>query len=192
MPGRSPDPHAGRGVGLYGDKDQQTGLSGPHSCVATYDGGVAETEHRSHKSERSGQPLGKPTGSHRSPTGPKSTQELQITEGSPEASKPLHRGSGFIRDTRRSSCDLAPAGARNPRRVLPPELTPQVGQGPVQTIGLAQALGDRTPAPFDAWTDPGPRAPLDAVPAWLRLPGEEGHIPMDRNMRPVTPPGAGP
>ena len=58
------------------------------------------------------------------------------------------------------------------------------------------AAGSRTRPdpvePFDAWTDPGPRAPLDAVPAWLRLPGEPGHIPMDRNMRPVTPPGAGP
>jgi hypothetical protein len=70
--------------------------------------------------------------------------------------------------------------------------SPQVGQGPVQTIGLAQALGDQTPAPFDAWTDPGPQLGLDAVPAWLRLPGEEGHVEMDRNMRPVTPPGAGP
>jgi hypothetical protein len=52
---------------------------------------------------------------------------------------------------------------------------PKVGQGPVQTTGLAQALGN-TPAPFDfsAAIRDDPRAvprPDVPVPTWLRLPG---------------------
>lgn len=45
------------------------------------------------------------------------------------------------------------------------------------------------PEPFDflAHDDPATRpGSLDDVPAWLRVPGEEGHIELDANMRPAV------
>ena len=42
-------------------------------------------------------------------------------------------------------------------------------------------------APFDDWTDPGPPLGIESVPAWLRLPGEEGYVELDRFMRAVKP-----
>lgn len=51
-----------------------------------------------------------------------------------------------------------------------------VGQGPVQTSGLAQALGKSSPEPFDFAAHPDPRAvprPGWVVPEELRLPTDE-------------------
>lgn len=52
--------------------------------------------------------------------------------------------------------------------------SPPIGQGPVQTIGLAQALGKLPPFDFSAAIARDPRAvpmPDVPVPEWLRLPG---------------------
>ena len=49
---------------------------------------------------------------------------------------------------------------------------PKVGRGPVQTTGLAQALGNAR-SPYD-FSEPDPRAeprPEWITPEWLRLPG---------------------
>ena len=51
---------------------------------------------------------------------------------------------------------------------------PKVGQGPVQTTGLARALGNTTPEPFDFTAERDPRCeprPDWTPPEWLRLPG---------------------
>jgi len=65
---------------------------------------------------------------------------------------------------------------------------PSLPLEPVQApSGARHVATERTPSltvDFWDWTDPGPCAPLDTIPAWLRLPGETGYLELDRYMRP--------
>jgi len=36
---------------------------------------------------------------------------------------------------------------------------------------------------FVDWTDLGPALPFETIPEWLRLPGEDGYLELDRYMR---------
>jgi hypothetical protein len=52
---------------------------------------------------------------------------------------------------------------------------------------------ERTPSltvEFRDWTDLGPPLPFETIPAWLRLPGEDGYLELDRYMRRVSVKGS--
>ena len=85
---------------------------------------------------------------------------MGVTVGENDASTSSYPASGTYTD-------------RDPRQDRRHD-NPKVGQGPVQTIGLARALGNTTPEPFDFTAERDPRCeprPDWTPPEWLRLPG---------------------